>query len=272
MPAATLDGRRVHWLDQGEGQPALVLLHAFPLHAGMWAPQIEALSTHTRVVAPDLLGFGASAVPDDPDSYSVDGWADQVAGLIEHLGLGPVVLGGLSMGGYVAFAFVRRHRSRLAGLVLADTRPGPDTPEVAERRRNHARQVLDGDLASLRETLLEGLLSEHTRHHRPEVVDATRALTDQPPAGVVGALSAMLRRSDSTPDLAIIDVPTLVVVGEEDGPSPPAVARAMQGAVPGATLAVLAGAGHLSSLEAPEAFNTALEQHLGRCRAEGERR
>ncbi len=104
MPAATLDGRRVHWLDQGEGQSALVLLHAFPLHAGMWAPQIEALSTHTRVVAPDLLGFGASAVPDDPDSYSVDGWADQVAGLIEHLGLGPVVLGGLSMGGYVAFA------------------------------------------------------------------------------------------------------------------------------------------------------------------------
>ncbi len=101
---------------------------------------------------------------------------------------------------------------------------------MAERRRNHARQVLDGDLATLRETLLEGLLSEHTRHHRPEVVDATRALTDQPPAGVVGALSAMLRRPDSTPDLAIIDVPTLVVVGEEDGPSPPAVARAMQGA------------------------------------------
>lgn len=264
MPVVTLDGRRVHWLDQGDAEPALVLLHAFPLDARMWAPQIKALPPRTRVVAPDLLGFGATDVPDDPAGYSVDAWADQVAGLIDHLGLGPVVLGGLSMGGYVAFAFVRRHRAALAGLVLADTRPGPDAPEVAERRRAQARQVSERGTAELRETLLAGLLSEHTQQHRPDVVEAARALTDQPPAGFVGALRALRSRPDSTPDLAGIEVPTLVVVGDQDALSPPDVAQTMATAIPDSTLAVLPHAGHLASLEAPGAFNDAIGQHLER--------
>lgn len=264
MPEVDIGGRHVHYLDQGDGGLALVLLHAFPLRAAMWSPQLGALAA-TRVVAPDLIGFGASDAPDDLSAYSVDIWADLVAGLLDHLGLERVILGGLSMGGYAAFAFHRRHRSRLAGLVLADTRPGPDAPEAAQRRRAQIGQVRERGTAELVETLLGGLLGEYTRRHRPEVVAATRALMDSSPAGFRGALDAMIRRPDSTPDLATIDVPTLVVVGEQDAPSPPDVARAMHAAVPGADLAVVPGAGHLSNLEAPAAFNAALADFVGRC-------
>ncbi|MGI9120756.1 MAG: alpha/beta fold hydrolase [Acidimicrobiales bacterium] len=262
---ATVDGVRLHYLDRGTGDPVLVLLHAFPLHAGMWAPQLEALSARVRVIAPDLVGFGGSDVPDDPDAYSVEAWADSVAGLANHLGLDRIVLAGLSMGGYVAFSFLRRHRARLAGLVLADTRPGPDTNEAAERRSAQQRQVAEEGTAGLIDTLVQGLLSEHTRLRRPELVDAARHLMDSPPAGYVGALEAMKRRPDSTPELTGIDVPTMVVVGEEDALSPPDVARDMLAVIPGAELSVLAGAGHLSNLEAVDAFNATVMGLLGRC-------
>ena len=269
MPTAVVDGVRTHWLEGGGGEPAVVLLHAFPLNAGMWEPQLEGLSDRYRVIAPDLLGFGASDAPDDPSAYSVDRWADAVAGLLDHLGLDRVVLAGLSMGGYVVFAFWRRHRHRLAGLVLADTRPGPDTAEVAERRSAQARQVAGEGTSALIETLLGGLLGEHTRAQRPTVVDAARRLMDNPPAGFIGALDAMKRRPDSTPDLASIDVPTLVVVGEDDAASPPDVARQMSDAIPGATLAVIPGAAHLSSLEEPEVFTREVAALVARCQSPG---
>ncbi|MGI8757833.1 MAG: alpha/beta fold hydrolase [Acidimicrobiales bacterium] len=267
MPTVDLDGTRLHYLDSGAGEPAVVLLHAFPLHAGMWKPQIEALQGRARVITPDLAGFGGSHAPDDPGAYSVDGWADSVAALADHLGLDRVVLGGLSMGGYAAFSFVRRHRDRLAGLVLADTRPGPDTAEVADRRSSQQRQVSAEGTAGLIETLLQGLLGDHTRQHHPDLVERVRGLMDNPPAGFVGALEAMKRRPDSTPVLAGIHVPTVVVVGDQDGPSPPAVAREMQTAIPGATLAVLPRAGHLSNLEAPDAFNQVMADLLARCQS-----
>lgn len=264
MPTVEVDGSRLHYLQRGAGEPALVLLHAFPLSAGMWEPQLEALASQALVVAPDLLGFGGSDAPDDPEAYSVDGWADSVAQLLDHLDLGPVVLGGLSMGGYAAFSFVRRHRHRLAGLVLADTKPGPDTPEVVRRRTAQQHQVATEGTAGLIETLLVGLLSEHTHRHRPEVVNTARRLMDNPQTGFVGALDAMKRRPDSAPELAGVDVPTLVVVGDDDRLSPVDVAGAMQASIPGAELAVLPRAGHLSNLEAPEAFNQALGDFLGR--------
>lgn len=269
MPTTTLDGTRMHWLEAGAGEPVVVLLHAFPLHAGMWEPQLEGLSDRCRVVAPDLLGFGGTDAPEDPGAYSVDRWADGVAALLDHLGLDGVVLGGLSMGGYVTFAFLRRHRHRLAGLVLADTRPGPDTPEVAERRTAQARQIAEEGTRRLIETLLEGLLGEHTRAHRPAVVESARRLMANPASGFVGALEAMKRRPDSTPDLPSIDVPTLVVVGNDDRASPPETAREMADAIPCASLAVIPHAGHLSNLEEPEAFNREVAVLVRRCQAPG---
>lgn len=268
MPSAEVDGVRVHYLDAGPGDGGgglpLLLLHAFPLHARMWAPQIQALSPNRRVVAPDLLGFGRTDAPGTMFRYTMAGYADLVAGLLDHLRLERVVLGGLSMGGYVSFAFLRQHGDRVAGLILADTRAGADTAEVYERRSDQQDQVARIGTAALIEVLLEGLLSDHTRDSRPDLVEQVRQLMANPPAGYIGALEAMKHRPDSTPELAGITVPALVLVGEDDAPAPPDVARDMQERIPGAELAVLPRAGHLSNLEAADEFNAAVSRFLGR--------
>ena len=264
MPNVTIEGTMLHYREVGEaGGPPVVLLHAFPLHSGMWQPQFEALAGRRRLIAPDLKGFGGSDAPDDPGQYSMEGYADELAGLLDHLGVERVVLGGLSLGGYVAFAFVRRHRARVAALVLADTRAEADTPEVRDRRDKQLRQLAEEGTDPVIEAQLAALLSDHTRQHRPDVVEQARGLmAANPAAGFVGALEAMKRRPDVSDELAAIDVPTLVVVGEDDKVSPVEVAESMASRIPQARLVVVPDAGHLSSLEAPEAFNEALADFL----------
>lgn len=265
MVTATASGTRVHFVDAGSGSTPLVLLHAFPLHSGQWDDQVAAFSPHRRVVALDLPGFGSTPPIDGVDRATMAGFADVVAGLIDHLGIGPVVAGGLSMGGYVAFALQRRRPDLVAGLVLADTRAGADSPEVAERRRAQQAQVADRGTAELVDTMVGGLLSDETRAQRPEVVERVRALMAANPAdGIIAALGAMKARPDATAELATIKAPVLVVVGQHDGPSPPAEAEAMADALPDAHLEVIEGAGHLSNLEAPASFNRALATFLDR--------
>ncbi|MDQ6927075.1 MAG: alpha/beta hydrolase [Actinomycetota bacterium] len=243
--------------------PAVVLLHAFPLNSGMWSDQIEALHDRWQVLAPDLTGFGDAGAPDDPSAYSVEAYADEVAALLRDQGIERAVVGGLSMGGYVAFSFLRRHREMVAGLVLADTRAAADTPEVAARRVAQQGQVTEHGTAELIETSLDNLLSDDTKQHRPDVVDRARKLMAQnPPAGVIGALDAMRRRPDAVDELAGIDVPVLVIVGASDKTSPPEVATEMAARIPDARLEILPGAGHLSNLEVPEAFNAAVISFL----------
>ena len=264
MPSVTVDGVRLHYLDAGAGEPVVVLLHAFPLQARMWLSQMDALGERTRLVAPDLKGFGSSDAPDDPAVYSMEGYADDVAALLDHLGLERVVLGGLSMGGYVAFAFLRRHRHRVAALVLADTKPEADTPEVLERRTDQQRTVREEGIGPVVDAQLEALLTEHTHQQRPEVVERARELMQNPAAGFVGALEAMKHRPDATDELSAIDVPTLVLVGDQDGPSPPEVAEQMAAKISDAEVVVLPQAGHLSNLEATAAFTDALRDFLDR--------
>ncbi len=265
MALATVSGTQVHFVEAGSGSPALVLLHAFPLHAGMWDDQIAAFSAHRRVVAPDLPGFGSTPPLPDSGAPTMADFAAVVAGLIEHLGIGPAVVGGLSMGGYVAFALLRERPDLVSGVVLADTRAGADPVEVAERRTAQQAQVADAGTADLIEAMLGSLLSDETRAGRPEVVERARTLMSaNPRAGVIAALGAMRGRPDATTELATIAIPALVIVGEHDGPSPPAEARAMADALPDARLEVVEGAGHLSNLEAPGAFNRALDTFLSR--------
>jgi 3-oxoadipate enol-lactonase len=264
VPFVEVDGVRLHYADVGSGEPAVVLLHAFPLHAGMWAPQIEHLAARHRIIAPDLPGFGASDAPDSMYRYTMIGFADLVAGLLKHLRLDQVVLAGLSMGGYVAFAFLREHRDRVSALVLADTRAGADTHLVFDHRTDQQDQVARIGTTTLIEELLGGLLTERTRTERLDLVDHVRRLMANSAAGYIGALEAMKHRPDATAELGAIAVPTLVVVGEDDRPAPPDVARDMHERIKGSELAVLAGAGHLSNLEAPDGFNAALAGFLGR--------
>jgi len=262
VPFIEVDGSRVHYLEAGTGGTPLVLLHAFPLHAGMWAPQLACLSSSRWVITPDLRGFGASDAPEGVTLYTMAAYADELAGLLDGLGIDRVVLGGLSMGGYVASAFLRQYAERITGLVLADTRAAADTAEIVERRTDQQDEVALTGIGALTEVLLPGLLCEHTLAYRLELVEQVRRMMVNPAAGYIGALEAMKHRPDATCELAAITVPTLVVVGEDDALAPPAVARAMHESVRGSRLAVLPRAGHLSNLEAPEEFNAAVADFL----------
>ena len=262
MPFADIGGTRLHYLDVGTGDVPVVLLHAFPLHAEMWAPQLACLAARTRVVAPDLKGFGRSDAPDDRSAYTMDAYAAELAGLLGHLGVERMVLGGLSMGGYVAFSFLRRYGAMVEGLVLADTRASADTPEVLERRTSQQESIGRDGPEAVVDALLTGLLSENTRSNRPDLVAQVRSLMVNPAAGYVGALEAMKGRPDVSADLAAIGVPTLVLVGQDDAQSPPDVVRGWQEQIPESRLVVLPEAGHLSNLEAADEFNGATDDFV----------
>ncbi len=245
--------------DVGSGLP-IVLLHAFPLDRSMWAPQVGALVRQGRCIAPDLRGLGATT---GAPPYSMDQYADDVAALLEAVGAGPAVVIGLSMGGYIGFAFWRRHRERVRALVLADTRPGPDTEEGREKRRRLIDVARSRGSATVADMQIASMLGATTDARRPEVVETVRAMmAAAPPEGIVGALEAMMARPDSAPTLPTIAVPTLVLVGEQDTITPPAEARAMHERIRGSRLEVIAEAGHICNLERPAAFNHVVSEFV----------
>ncbi len=247
--------------DVGQGKP-VVLLHAFPLSRAMWRAQVETLSASYRVIVPDQRGFGGTGGFDV--TPSLDRMADDVAALLDALKITePIVLGGLSMGGYVALAFARRHPTCLRGLILADTRSEADTPEARTNRDNLIRFTETHSARDVIEQMLPKLLGADTRQHRPEVADEVRRIASaQTPAGIIGALKAMRDRPDATPTLSAIAVPTLVIVGSEDTLTPPAAAEAMAGRISHSRLVHIPAAGHLANLEQPQAFNHALQSYL----------
>jgi 3-oxoadipate enol-lactonase len=249
---APVRGGELGYDDTGSGAP-LILLHAFPFDRRMWAASAAALAGRRRVIAPDLRGFGESALV---APYSLADLADDVAALMDLLGLSRATLGGLSMGGYVALAFAARHAARLEGLILADTKAGPDTPE-ARRGRDEAIALVQAEgVGAYLDRQLPRLLSPGA----PEAVRRqARALGLQRPDAVLAGLPALRDRPDRRGELALISCPTLVIVGSEDAITPPSEAAAMAGAIPGARLVELPGVGHLSSLEAPAAFAQLLE-------------
>jgi 3-oxoadipate enol-lactonase len=257
MPTANINGVQLAYRDEGRGRP-LLLIHAFPLSGAMWERQIEALSGAYRLIIPDLRGFGAS--PSVPGTASLDQYADDLAGLLDQLGLEHISVAGLSMGGYIAFALLRRHRERVDALVLADTRPQPDTEEGRRAREQNAQLAEQQGAGAIADQMLPKLLSSNaTEQLRAEVRGIIKA-NDR--AGIAAALRAMAARPDSTPLLATIGVPTLIVVGAEDGLTPPSDARAMHAAIAGSQLVELPGAGHLANMEASEAFNAAVDNLL----------
>lgn len=237
----------------------LLLLHAFPLDATMWSPQMSAFPGIT-VVAPDLPGFGEMS-PAGPLA-SMDEGGDVAAEELDANGLDRAVLCGLSMGGYVAFSFWRRHRDRVRGLVLANTRSGADDEGGKGRRRSLAarlRQEGNGFLVDTPPPLLSSGAPG-------ELWARVKEIIERQPAGSIAAASlAMAERVDSTADLAGIDVPTLIVTSTGDTLIPPEATKPMAGQIPGARLEVIEGAGHLSNLEAPEQFNRLLQEHLALC-------
>jgi pimeloyl-ACP methyl ester carboxylesterase len=263
MPQTTVNGITMSYTDEGSG-PALVFIHGVPLSRGAWDKQVDAFRAHHRVIAPDLRGLGQTEA--QPGTNTMDRFASDVHALLQELGTGPVVLAGHSMGGYVALAFARNYPQSLRGLVLVGTKAGADTPEGAAGRRTTAEKVklegIDGVVNAMAPKMLAA------SNQDAKMAAAVRGLMDpSKPEGVIGALLGMAERPDSTPKLAQIKVPTLVVTGADDTVIPPAESDLLAKNIPGAQLRVIPSAGHLVAFERPKEFNAALEEWLHRAAA-----
>ncbi|MDZ4674056.1 MAG: alpha/beta fold hydrolase [Gemmatimonadota bacterium] len=240
--------------------PAVLFIHGYPLDRTIWQHQVAHLEGYRRI-APDLRGMGRSDAPDL--GYSMATYSDDLAGLLEVLGEESVVLCGLSMGGYVALEFLRRHPDRVRGLVLMDTKAEADSPEGRKARDAQLAMVRESGIAALADQMVPKLLASGAA---PSLVAQVRAMVMATPvAGVAGALGAMRDRGDSRvllPELGRI--PVLVVSGAADALIPAAVAEALADAIPGARLEIIPGAGHLPPLEQPAATTAALQRFLER--------
>jgi pimeloyl-ACP methyl ester carboxylesterase len=258
MPIAHVKGTTLHYLDAGSAEEVVLLLHAFPLHSGMWGPQIEALQQRYRVIAPDYRGMGKSGEP--PAASTMDLLAEDAAALLRQLGIRQATVVGLSMGGYVAFELHRREHALFRALVLCDTKAGADTEEGKLAREAFAKGVEEKGIALAQEQMPPKLLKPApdpgVQRRVRELIGENRA------AGIAAATRGMMKRPSSEPTLAQIKCPTLVMVGEQDGLTPPAESQRMAGAIAGGRLVTIPGAGHLSNLEAPQAFNQALTGFL----------
>jgi 3-oxoadipate enol-lactonase len=244
---------------RGDG-PAILFVHGYPLNHTIWEDQINSLEGYRRI-APDLRGMGKSDAPDL--GYGMNIYAADLAALLDALGIDDVVLCGLSMGGYVAFEFLRHWRSRVRGLVLVDTRAEADTPDARRARDAAAVTARERGAGAIAESMISKMLSPESQKDADLVERVQAMMAATPVAGMVGALSAMRDRESSEALLpTLAGVPTLVIVGEDDTLTSPDHARAMAHAIPGAQLVVIPGAAHLTPLERPAQTTKVMREFL----------
>jgi 3-oxoadipate enol-lactonase len=239
--------------DQGAGQP-VVLLHAFPLSRQMWKDAAQAWSPRFRIIAPDLPGFGDS--PSTAANFTMENCASEVSHFLRDRNIKEkIVLVGLSMGGYIAFEFIRQFPEKISRLVLAATQPLPDTETAAKGRRETAEFVLQKGTQALSERLVPKLLGATTLATKPEVTQRVQDLmVSNSPEGIAKACLGLALRRDSTPVLRSIQIPTLIVAGSEDALIPEGRAVEMKQQVKKSELEVFPACGHLVNLEQPQAF------------------
>jgi YbgC/YbaW family acyl-CoA thioester hydrolase len=248
--------------------PAILFIHGYPLDHSIWQDQVAALDDWMRIV-PDLRGMGQSDAPDL--GYSMATYAEDLLALMDALGCKEAVLCGLSMGGYIVFELLRRARARVRGLILIDTRAEAESPEGKRARDVAMAQAREGGAEAIAGAMLPKMLARSTAQENPalaERVHAMMAATEV--AGILGALGAMRDRPDSTSLLKELGgIPTLVVVGEEDQVTPPDAAKTIADSIPGARLAVVSGAGHLTPLERASETTALVVEFLRGLRPEG---
>lgn len=240
----------------------LLLLHGFPLDHGIWTPQVEGLSDVADVLAPDLPGFGEAAAP-VPDVLTMEHLADAAIAALDARGIARAVVGGLSMGGYVAMACWVRHPQRVEGLVLCNTRAQADTAEGRAGREDTARTALGKGVALIARAMVPKLLAPATHRWRPDLGRSLEAMiARQQPATVAAAARGMALRPDRLGELEQVDVPTLIITGDRDELMPLPTSLAMHAAIRGSSLAVIPGAAHLPNLERPALFNAVVRTFL----------
>lgn len=259
MAEYMVNGIRMQVLDQGSGQPVL-FVHGFPLDHSMWTHQIAEFSKTHRVIAPDLRGFGRSEVT--PGTVTMQQFADDLSELLRVMKVSEsVVLCGLSMGGYIAFQFAKYHREQLKALILCDTKAAADSEEARQTRLKMADLVTRSGTGILAETMPAKLFA--AKNIGSEADTATREVIRRAnPLGVAAAQLGMAARPDVTSQLAAIDVPTLVIVGEEDVITPPAEMEGVSKQIANSRYVLIPGAGHMAPLEDPRPVNAAMREFL----------
>ena len=261
MKQVQVNGANLNVFDQGTGRPIL-FVHGFPLDHRMWQAQLDSLSGEYRVIAPDLRGFGQSDVTEG--TVTMEQMADDLAALLDALDIrNSIALCGLSMGGYVAFQFVRKYADRLHSLILCDTRAENDNAVAVAARRKMIQGVLTKGSEIVAQAMMPRLFLSSLPARRVAVMQRVREMIiDADPLGIAAALRGMIERPDATGQLSTISMPTLVIVGEEDQISPVEEMRRIAEAMPRAELSVIADAGHMSPMENPVAVNSALDWFL----------
>jgi pimeloyl-ACP methyl ester carboxylesterase len=251
----------MHWRESGSGE-AVVFLHAFPFHSGMWDHQLEHLPAGWRGIAPDLRGFGRTS-GSGTGPYTMDLFADDLAALLAHLRINRVVLCGCSMGGYISFAFYRKYGDKVRALVLCNTRTGADSPEGKQARLQLAARVRAEGPRALAETMLPKMLCEEARKKHADLLGYYQQLLHaSAPETLARALEGMAARPDSELTARSIDVPVLVLHGADDAIVPRGDAQMMARAIRGAKLQLLNDTGHIANLEQPDEFNRSLNDFL----------
>lgn len=252
----------MHHQENGQGVP-LLLIHGFPHDHTLWRPQLDGLNDVARVIAPDLRGFGR--VEEVPHVMTMDDYAADIKALLDSLGIEKAVIGGLSMGGYVALAFAANYPEALHGLVLCNTRAVADSEQAREGRHATAHKALEEGMVPIAEGMLPKMISERSALANPDMSMAVEnMMARQSPEAVAAAARGMAIRPDRTPMLATINVPVLVITNSADTLIPPAESEAMAAKIPNCEVVVIPDVAHLSNLEDPEAFNAAVRKFLAR--------
>lgn len=259
MSIVEIAGNRFAVIDEGTGTP-IVFVHGFPLSSAMWKHQLAEFQTTHRVIIPDLRGFGESTTSGQ-EATSLAMHADDLAALLDRLVVTePIVLCGLSMGGYVAFRFWQQHAKRVRALILCDTKATADTEEAAKNRLAMADRVIHEGSQIAADAMLPKLFDAATPQ---SVIDETyQVMRTTNPRTVAAAQRAMAARPDSTPLLKTITVPTLVIAGAEDQLIKPDEMQAMAAAIPNSQFVTIPHAGHMAPLEQPAAVNAAIQTFL----------
>jgi pimeloyl-ACP methyl ester carboxylesterase len=263
MPVLESSCCRVVYDDLGHGAP-LMLVHGFPLDGRVWRDVAELMARRYRVIVPDLPGFGRSSTA---AAFTIDSLGDALLALADHLQLGRFSLAGLSMGGYVALGMVRRHPSRLASLILVDSRANADDDAGRLARDRMADTAQRQGTPAIVEQMLPRMLHPDAYASWPDVVDRVRSIMQDCPATTIAyACRAMRDRADCLPLLPQLPCPLGIICGDGDAITPPALARDLAQRRPGTRVRIIERAGHMAPVEQPEAVVEAMQQMLSEVR------
>ncbi len=263
---AYINSNPLYYVDYGntDAMP-VIFLHGFPFSHEMWSEQLEMVSKTDRAIAYDIRGHGRSYVGEA--QFTIEHHVDDLLGLLDHVKLRTVVIVGLSMGGYIALRALERNPDRFRAAVLCNTKSEPDNNEGKIKRFDTMKAVRQHGSEVFAEAFVKNVFAPESFTTKTSAIATIKNIIKQTPSlSIAGTLLALASRTDTTPSLAEIKMPTLILVGEKDVTTPPAQSQSMHQKIVGSELHIIPDAAHMSNLENPEEFNKHLLSFLSRVR------